>query len=424
MESRVGVAPAAAGALQGEASGALIHRECAASEAEVALLVLGYLKESNFTESCKTFERESAALIGDLKVRYAVDSSSRDSSAQRGNKSPRRLKSLWAVISEYVTLKEEERVRKEFLGHYGAAHSSALRRSGQGQDSDATAAREAGLHRTLEGLFVLLEDYREMRETAVDRRHTRPPPSLPTLAPRMPQPQAVQRLQPMARAAMSFAPGGRIPPPTLASTGQVAAPRRLAPSPVARAPASGVRHANASTVAAPTASTAPRPGPDSAPRQDDQRPAGRRSRKSAQPKRFVGAAMPELAEKLANVVNSTISQPSAASSVEFEEEDLDEEGGDTQDGSRPQQRLGADIISFLEDKLDYREIDALINQATMPEISGAARRQQEAAAAGARAHPGGGEPQAKRQRQGTSEGRSVDQDLADIDGFLSTLEYT
>ena len=128
--------------------------------------------------------------------------------------------------------------------------------------------------------------------------------------------------------------------------------------------------------------------------------------------------MPQLAEKLASVVNSTMSQPS--SNLDFEEEDLDDEEGGGMDSGR-QPRIGAEVMSFLEDKLDYQELDALISQATMPEISGTARRQQEGAGS-ARTHPGGGEPQAKRQRQ-DADGQ-LHEDLSHIDGFLSSLEYT
>lgn len=129
--------------------------------------------------------------------------------------------------------------------------------------------------------------------------------------------------------------------------------------------------------------------------------------------------MPELAEKLANAVNSTLSQPSG-SNVDFEEEDLDDEEGE--DSRQP--RLGANVMSFLSDQLDYQELDTLISQATMPVIGGPARR-QEAAASGARSHPGGGEPQAKRQRNDTGgEEVPVERELADIDGFLSSLQYS
>src|SRR3990167_3616847 len=130
------------------------------SEAEVAYLVLTYLKDNKFKKTYEIFQPESLHLTEKLVEKY------KNNQINRIKKKP---KSLWTILSEYLSLKEEIEERKKFISQFNTPIHY--------KPTEEPKKLSEKMYSTLNNLSELLEDYHSFRSSFTHSSPSKSPPT-------------------------------------------------------------------------------------------------------------------------------------------------------------------------------------------------------------------------------------------------------
>ena len=144
-------------------SGCVSTRLYSVSDHELAFLVLVYLKENNFKKTFDAFQEESHSLTASLYSYYYK-------SAPLHKEKP---KGLWSIMSEYLSLQEEQSARNKVF----AVSAPTTASHGKAKTPNVTnSLMGRKMEETLTQLSTLMADYQAARNAVVQSSDSAPLP--------------------------------------------------------------------------------------------------------------------------------------------------------------------------------------------------------------------------------------------------------